>query len=133
MIQKKNSSYGEGAEKPDIDENDYLEEKEQFLKSLKEIAEKREYIEKETRNQCNSNLWIETRRKLITASNFGQIIGLRPHTGCENTIKSLIYSNTNTPAMEYGRHHESIAKFKIEKELKIKITECGIFIQNIFI
>ncbi|KAL4127211.1 hypothetical protein QTP88_011402 [Uroleucon formosanum] len=126
--QKINSSYGEGAEKPDMDKNEYSEEKKQFLKLLKEMAEKREYIEKETRNQCNSNLWIETRRKLITASNFGQIIGLRPHTGCGNTIKSLIYSNTNTPAMEYGRQHESIAKCQVEKELKIKITECGLFI-----
>jgi len=44
-----------------MDENEYSEEKKQFLKLLKEMAEKREYIEKETRNQCDSNLWIETR------------------------------------------------------------------------
>lgn len=116
-----NPSYGPGAEKPDMNNNDYLEEKNQFLKTFKELAEQREHIEKETRDQCNSKLWIETRRKILTASNFSRIIGLRPHTGCENIIKSLIYSNTNTPAMEYGREHEFIAKQQIEKELGIEV------------
>lgn len=74
------------------------------------MAKKREDMERETRHPCNSNLWIDTRQKLITASNFGQIIGLRSHTGCENTIQFLIYSNTNTPAIKYDRQHESIAK-----------------------
>ena len=92
-------SYGDNAQKPDMTENEYEEEKKIFLNNLKIIADNRINIERETVDQTNSTKWFELRRNIITASNFGRIIALRPDTGCEGVLKSLLYStNLDTKA-----------------------------------
>ncbi|KAL4085314.1 hypothetical protein QTP88_027173 [Uroleucon formosanum] len=100
-----------------------------FLQSLKEMAINRDAIEKETIEQYSSKKWLECRRNLITASNFGRIICLRADTGCENVIKNMLYSsNVDCRAMEYGRENEHLARLELEKILGVKISECGLFI-----
>jgi len=74
---------------------------------------------------------LDYRRNLITASNFGRIICLGNDTGCENFIKSMLYtSNIDSKAMEYGREHEQEARSELEKVLDVKIIKCGLFIDK---
>lgn len=113
-------------------ENEYKEEKEIFLNNLKIIADNRINIERETVDQTNSTKWFKLRRNIITASNFGRIIALRPDTGCEGVLKNLLYStNLDTKALEYGREHEYQAKRDLELALDVKINDCGLFIDSI--
>ncbi|KAL4085345.1 hypothetical protein QTP88_027204 [Uroleucon formosanum] len=122
-------SYGEKSQKPDMTIEQFEEEKKIFLQSLKEMAINRDAIEKETIEQYSSKKWLECRRNLITASNFGRIICLRADTGCENVIKNMLYSsNVDCRAMEHGRENEHLARLELEKILGVKISECGLFI-----
>lgn len=126
-----NASYGDNALKPDMSENEFNIEKNELLDSLKKMAIQREVIERETIKQSSCNNWYEIRRKLLTASNFGNIINRRPDTGCENLIKNLLYTtDVDTTAMEYGRNHEKEAKICLEKLLNIEIMDCGLFINE---
>ncbi|KAL4091408.1 hypothetical protein QTP88_026104 [Uroleucon formosanum] len=122
-------SYDEKSQKPDMTIEQFEEEKKIFLQSLKEMAINRDAIEKETIEQYSSKKWLECRRNLITASNFGRIICLRADTGCENVIKNMLYSsNVDCRAMEHGRENEHLARLELEKILGVKISECGLFI-----
>ncbi|KAF0742556.1 YqaJ domain-containing protein [Aphis craccivora] len=56
------------------------------------FASKRDNIQKEIIEQYKNVQWNEERRKLLMDSNFGRIISRRPDTGCENIVKSLLYS-----------------------------------------
>lgn len=95
------------------------------------MAANRDVIEKETVDKSASSKWLEYRRHLITASNFGRIICLRANTGCENVVKSMLSSsNVNYKAMEYGREHEQEAKLQLETVLGVSISECGLFIDT---
>ncbi|CAI6357776.1 unnamed protein product [Macrosiphum euphorbiae] len=106
-----------------------------FLNTTK-MAANRDEIERETVEQSQSRKWLEPRRYLLTASNFGQVISSRPDTGCEGILKSMLYSpDLDTRAMEYGREHEQDAKKDLELALGIEIKECGLYIDsnNVFL
>lgn len=124
-------SYGEKSQKPDMTTEQFDDEKKNIFQLLKEMAANRDVIEKETVGQSASSKWLEYRRHLITASNFGRIICLRADTGCESVVKSLLYSsNVDCKAMEYGREHEKEAKLQLETVLGVSISECGLFIDT---
>lgn len=122
-------SYGEAASKPDMDHSEFSRQKEDILNEMKEIALKREKIQKETTDQYQSEQWNEIRRKLLTASNFGRIICRRADTGCENIVKSILY-NTGIIAqsLDYGKENEPVAKKVLEGILGKPIHNCGLFI-----
>lgn len=70
----------------------------------------------------------ELRKNIVTASNFGRIITLRPDTGCE-VLKNLLYStNLDTKVLEYGRKHEYQEKRYLELVLNVKINDCELLI-----
>lgn len=92
---------------------------------------KREEIERQTIDQHQNIKWFETRRKLLTASNFGKIINRRLDTGCENLVKSLLYTTQFTATqLEYGRENEPVALRELEKYLGKKVKPCGLFIDS---
>jgi len=125
------SEYGDKSQKPDMNDEQYNEEKERILKSIQEMANNRDQIQKETIEQSASRKWFEYRRNIITASNFGRIICLRIDTGCEGVLKSMLYSSdVDTKCMEYGREHEQTARLALEKLLDVKIYESGLFIDK---
>jgi len=103
------------SQKPDMSTEQFEDEKNNIFQLLKGMAANRDVIEKETVEQSASSKWLEYRRHPITASNFGRIICLRADTGCENVVKSMLYSlNVDCRAMEYGREHEQEAKLQLE-------------------
>jgi len=87
-------------------EDDFEAEKEKVLSSLFLSKEERTSLERETVDQSLSNKWLERRRKMLTASNFGKIIKMRQTTGCESFVKNHLYGGVTTTAMEYGKSNE---------------------------
>lgn len=124
-------SYGDNASKPDMDPDEYLLQKEEIIKSMKEISIRREEINLKTIDQYQNPQWNEVRRKLLPASNFGRIIMRRVDTGCENIVKNILYgTNIMAPSLNYGKENEVIAKRELQNILKEPIRDCGIFIDE---
>ncbi|KAL4084689.1 hypothetical protein QTP88_027614 [Uroleucon formosanum] len=124
-------SYGSEASKPDMDVEEFSKQKEEILYEMKSLMKNREEIERQTVDQYQNIKWFETRRKLLTASNFGKIINRRLDTGCENIVKSFLYTTQFTvPQLEYGRENEPVALRELEKYLGKKIKPCGLFIDD---
>lgn len=117
-------AYGEISQKPDMNEEQYNEEKERLLKSIQDMADNRDQIEKETTEQSASRKWFEYRRNIITASNFGRIICLCADTGCERVLKNMLYSpDVDSICMEYGREHEQTARLALENLLNLNFKK----------
>lgn len=125
------SSYGDVSEKPDLPDELFQEKKRNFISSLNLTKEKKDDILKNTFLQHLSQMWIEERRKRLTASNFGAICNKLPYTKCDSIIKSLLYNNIDTQAMKYGRIHEKDAINEL-KSLDIIVQPCGLFIDDEF-
>ncbi|KAG5864054.1 hypothetical protein JTB14_021113 [Gonioctena quinquepunctata] len=75
-----------------MDAAEYKSKETEFLKGLKRTREEIENIERQTKQQSSSILWVEERQQRLTAPNFGKICKSRPKTSCINTIKNLLYS-----------------------------------------
>lgn len=81
-----------GLAEPLIEEfsSDILEKKKnEFLISLKN--ENIPTIEKNTRDQNDSEEWYHERKKRLTASKFSQICKMRANTSCKNAVYSIMY------------------------------------------
>ncbi|KAL4719729.1 hypothetical protein ACJJTC_004661 [Scirpophaga incertulas] len=62
-----------------------------FLVNLYKSSEERKRIERQTILQSQSSEWLELRRSLLTASNFGKVIKMRPDTSCASMVKQSLY------------------------------------------
>ena len=60
--------------------------------------------ERQTRGQNKNNLWYEKRKTLLTASNFGKAAKTKVEPS--NKVKSILYSNFTTDALQYGIESE---------------------------
>lgn len=124
-------SYGANSSKPDMDPDEFLRQKEEIINNMKEIAIRREDIQLQTVDQYQNAQWNEVRRKLLTASNFGQIINRRIDTGCGNIVKNILYSTKiMAPSLDYGKKNEAIAKIQLQEILGEPIRDCGLFIND---
>ncbi|CAG4953640.1 unnamed protein product [Parnassius apollo] len=102
-----NKDYGEQSSKPDVGEDVLNLMKETFLSNLKKSKEERTWIERQTILQSESSEWLELRRSLLTASNFGKVIKMRPDTICANIVKQLLYKiNIDAVPLQHGREYE---------------------------
>lgn len=79
------------SQEPDISKELMQEEKKKFLQQLHDQALQAEAIQDETIGQSCNLKWLEIRRNIITASNFGKICTMRATTSCVSTVKSLLY------------------------------------------
>lgn len=134
--QRRNNStdpdYGQFCQKPDIETEEFENQRKEFLENLHKTPEELATLERATVAQRESGEWLEYRRKILTASNFGKICNMRPTTSCQNVVKNLLYSEFDNAALRYGRENEILAKIQLEKEQDIKISECGLFIDAEF-
>lgn len=131
VFSKIDQNYGIMCEKPDLTEDQLAGARDKHFLELKENQQNRVKIESDTREQSQSDLWETLRRKLLTASNFGRICRMRPHTSCAATVKSLLFpSLIDNVAMTYGRECEDIARKEIEIVTKLEIKPCGLFIDS---
>lgn len=104
--------------------------KSDFIKSITLTALAKKKLEFETQSQSNCNIWLVERRNRLTASNFGRVCKMRSNTSCKSTVHDILYFNTQTNAMEYGKELESTALKKLEELIQKPIQKCGLFIDD---
>lgn len=127
---KKDKDYGQYAARPDMDNDTFARECDEFLTSLKLTEEERNNLERATVMQRDSGEWQERRRRLLTASHFGRVCNMLPYTSCESLVKTIMYSSADSKSMAYGRENEGKAKIALEKVIKMKIEDCGLFVDR---
>lgn len=127
-----NKDYGPECQKPDMSPEVYDQEQDRTLRSLIKTEEERRSIEKATILQAGSGQWLEQRRKMLTASNFGKVCRRRASTSCRNLVKSIMYSRDlmHVSAISYGRNNEATALLQLERQENIRIEKCGLFIDE---
>ncbi|CAK1589570.1 unnamed protein product [Parnassius mnemosyne] len=124
-----NKDYGEQSSKPDVSDDILNLMKETFISTLKKSEEERTRIERQTILQSESSEWLELRRSLLTASNFGKVIKMRPDTSCANIVKQLLYKiNINAAPMQHGREYEKKALQQLSTQEALDIRPCGLYI-----
>ncbi|XP_063386965.1 uncharacterized protein LOC134672945 isoform X1 [Cydia fagiglandana] len=122
--------YGPESLKPDIEPDVFESLKKNFLNDLNKTSEEREQIQQNTVLQAESGEWLELRRTLLTASNFGKVINRRPNTNCANFVKDLLYKVNidHVPSIKHGKENETMALKQLEKEHNLSIRPCGLHI-----
>lgn len=100
-----------------------------MFEELKENCWNREEIERDTMDQSNCGKWLDLRSKLLTASNFGKVCRAK-ESSYPGYVKSILHSKFTSKETSYGINNESKAIQQMEKQLKIKIDRCGIFIDQ---
>lgn len=133
-ISKQDAYYGENCQKVDMNEEEFKEAKIIFFKALELSEVEKDTLEKDTILQSGSPLWLETRRKLLTASWFATVCKRRATTECGPLIKQILYGKdlSNVPSIKHGRSHEETAIRELEIALNNRIEKCGLFIDREF-
>lgn len=128
----RDAHYGEECQKVDMDDKQYQYEKKEFLLRLEITPEEKVKIEQDTILQSASPLWLETRRKLLTASWFSTVCKRRPNTNCAPLVKQILYGRdlSNVPSIKHGKNNEYTALRDLEKVLNTKILQCGLSIDK---
>ncbi len=91
-------------------------------------------IERETREQGNSQAWYFERSKRLTASIFGRIVRRRenifPKSIIEQIGKGIETRKLKTAALQWGIDNEKVAlaKYKQEFSESYQVIECGLMI-----
>ena len=93
------------------------------------------FIERQTLDQADNDLWIIERRKRITSSNLGSISKMRHTTKKSKKVELLLYSNfRGNAATHYGSDKEESTRQQYETYMKqnghptFKIEKCGLFV-----
>lgn len=90
-----------------------------------------DYLEKSTRNQGNSYVWLEHRRGLITASHFHSVLhyaGKRYRSTILDKIMQYSSPNPDIPALKLGRAHEADYVNFISDHEDVTVRKCGLLI-----
>lgn len=117
---------------PPLSREEFEKEKNSFLAALKKTREQRTALEQRTRLLEFVDEWMEERKKIATASNFGAICKRMPHTSCNKLVRTMIYSEGfSTSATEYGKNHEPDAREALSRILGLAIEKCGLQIDEV--
>ena len=101
-----------------------------YTQNLKVSKDQSERIEKGTRAQSQNKNWRETRRYVLTASNFGKITARRPTTDPQNLIKYMRSTEQiKTPPILYGCRQEHPA-LKAYRDKHVKKCQCAVSIER---
>jgi len=128
--------YGSDPSKPDIPANVLVIAVASLKSSLQVDDFAQTEIEEATRDQSDSDRWIEERLKRITASNAHLISNLRPKTDNTAALNKhfgrRVYKKL-IPLMEYGKKHETEAVKAYELVRNIphgSVRKCGLFVSK---
>jgi hypothetical protein len=96
--------YGINCQKEDMEPDEYARQKQLFLHKMTKTADEIKAFERNTVLQSESKLWIDERRKLLTASNFKRVCSRRKTTSCAKLVKNLVYpQEINSKAVKHGK------------------------------
>ena len=123
--------YGPNSQKPDLEPAVCEQFRENHLLKLAGNAENWKQIERDTRDQSKSDLWMTLRKQMLTASNFGAVCQMRPSTSCAARVREILYPPiSDAVALRYGHDYEDTARRELKIELKKEIRLCGLFIDQ---
>ncbi|CAG9135197.1 unnamed protein product [Plutella xylostella] len=124
--------YGSTCAAPDMTPEEYEKAKAEYMESFKNLTADRDSIERQTILQRESSQWLELRKNLLTASNFGQICKRKVNTSTANLVKNLLYKKniSHITSIAHGVEHEMVALQQLSKQLDVHIEPCGLFIDR---
>ncbi|CAB3257324.1 unnamed protein product [Arctia plantaginis] len=125
---EKQNDYGESPATPDMNEVDLKQATASFLARIKDLVKDRKSIQKKTVLQRDSSEWLELRKLILTASNFGNVIKRKKNYG--NCVKQILYKKNISfvHSIAHGVENEDIALQQLAKQENIMIKPCGLFI-----
>lgn len=126
--------YGPTSLAPDMTSEQLEKAKEIFLNNLKNLTANRTEIERNTILQRDCSDWIEIRKKLITASNFGPICKRQVSRSTAPLVKNVLYKKNlaHVTSVSHGVENEKQALQQMELQEAIKIEPCGLFIDEYY-
>ncbi|GBP12606.1 hypothetical protein EVAR_10265_1 [Eumeta japonica] len=103
--------YGAMSITPHMTPNELNIVKELFFLNLKQLSSDKEKIQQSTSNQRNSNDWIELRKNMVTASNFGTVVKRRKTSSKAKFVQNISYKSNlrNIAAIAHGMENEQLA------------------------
>lgn len=127
LFQQQND-YGSKVAAPDMSEEDYEKAKADFIKNLESLVSDRNGIQERTARQRESGEWLEIRKLLLTASNFGAVIKRKKNF--HSLVNNILYrSNLSSIAsVAHGIKHEPFALQQLARQENVIIEECGLFV-----
>lgn len=127
---KKQHDYGPASSAPDMSQEELQIAQEEFLKNLESLTADKKAIERATILQRESSEWLEIRRKLITASNFGPICKRKSSSNTANLVKNILYKKNlaHVTSIAHGIEHEKQALLQLQRQENVEISPCGLFI-----
>lgn len=130
----KQNDYGPASSDPDMSECDLEIAKKEFLKNLATLTADRDGIERNTILQRDSSEWLEIRKNLITASNFGPVCKRQVSKDTAPLVKNILYKSniSHVVSIAHGIENEQQALQKIEQQENVSIEPCGLFIDKDF-
>ncbi|XP_063389246.1 uncharacterized protein LOC134675025 [Cydia fagiglandana] len=134
LFQKEDTrNYGPDCSKPDIDDHMMIKAKQDFLKNLEKSSAERERICRDTILQAGSSEWLELRRNILTASNFGRVVKRRKNISCQNIVKDILYKKSieHVSSIKHGKDHEADALQQLAHQEGVKIEPCGLYIDSV--
>lgn len=105
----------------------------EHISNLTITQEEIQETERLTRGQNQNNLWFEKRKTLLTASNFGKAAKTKVEPS--NKVKSILYSNFTTDAVQYGIESEPKAVNLYIREMRtagidVTVEEVGLLVSK---
>ena len=105
----------------------------EHVSNLSITDEEIQETERQTWGQNKNNLWYEKRKTLLTASNFGKAAKTKLEPS--NKVKSILYSNFTTDALQYGIESEPKAVNLYVTEMRkngiyVTVEEVGLLVSR---
>ena len=131
--------YGPNARDIDLDvSTEELNEKiNQFLEKKINISSKEiNQIEKETKEQSNSKIWKEERKKRLTSSNFGYVVRRNPKIKVAPLVKNILHSEfKGNKFTQLGLEKEAVTiteyvSQKKEQNENVKVEKMGLIVSQ---
>ncbi|ODM86741.1 Alkaline nuclease [Orchesella cincta] len=132
FLRQGDADYGSNPTRPDLSPDQLASAILRYRETLSVDLRGQLETEELTRTQSDNNLWFEERKKRMTASMAGTLFKMRSTTDNTNVLKSLLgMQRIQTPAMEYGKLNEEIARLKYEQVKGLQkgaVKESGFFV-----
>nr|XP_042909947.1 uncharacterized protein LOC122271732 [Parasteatoda tepidariorum] len=117
----KDTSYDPFASKPDIIQEEFEAKKSRIIDSLQLSDREREDLQKNTIKQADSPLWIAARKKILTASHFGEVCRRK-----NTLVKKILYADFYSEPVIMGGGNGERGKERRRKKIKFKDTKLRI-------
>ncbi|CAH0397047.1 unnamed protein product [Chilo suppressalis] len=125
---QKQNDYGSANLDPDMSQSELEVAKEEFLKNLETLTADKDATERNTILQRDSSKWLEIRKNLITASNFGPICKRQVSKDTAPLVKNILYKTnlSHVASIADGIENEQQALHKIQQQESVSIEPCGL-------